>query len=154
MILEEKSDFPDDKLIKNIAILRDNIKSGYMVEFDIPEEDALRVSPYLIIKKDGYYWLIGNCHIRKPDPEKFRDYTEYTDKLTAYRIDLISYIGTAHTVPEQYIHWTTTNNKLKAESYTRINYGNRITKARFNQSISSDIEKALAKEHFEHNEDI
>lgn len=154
LIIEEKTDTPEDRVIKNIATLRDNIKLGYMVEFDIPEEDDLRVSPYFIIKKDGYFWLIGNCHIRKPDPEKFREYITYTDELTAYRIDLMTYIRTAHTVPEQYIHYTTTNYKLNAESYTRINYGNRITKARFNQHIQNKIAKALTQEHFEHGEDI
>lgn len=154
LVIEDKTDFPDEIIISNIAILRDHIKAGHMVEFDTDGEKALRVSPYHIVKKDGYYWLIGNEHIRKPDLEKFREYTSYTDEVTTYRIDRLFNIRTAHTLPTQYVHWSMTHNTLRAESYTRDNYGNRITKARYNQYIRNGIAKAMDKEHFEHREDI
>lgn len=157
-IIDKKKTLPSADVIENIAILRDNIKAGYMVEFyDTISEgrEKIRVSPYLLIYQEEQYWLIGNCHERKPMPADNKKYNIYTDALTTYRIDLIKDITTAHTPDETYVHWSTTHNKLRANSYTRINTGNRISKARNTEVIRKKLETVInGVINYEHGKDI
>ena len=157
-IIDRDKSLPSEDVVKNIAILRDNIKAGYMVEFcdtTLEISEKLRVSPYLLIHQEDQYWLIGNCHERKPQPGDNRKVSIYTDDLTAYRVDLITDIVTAHTPDETYVHWAMTHNTLRAHSYTRINMGNRITKARSTETIRKKIEKVInCANNYEHGKDI
>lgn len=157
-ILDRDKAMPGENVTKNIAILRDNIKAGHMVEFyDTVFEsgEKLRVSPYLLIHQEGHYWLIGNCHERKPMAGENRKVNTYTDALTSYRVDLISDINTAHTPSETYVHWAMTHNALRAHSYTRINMGNRKTKARNTEIIRKKLETVInSADKYEHGKDI
>ena len=157
-VIDRDKSLPSDEVVKNISILRDNIKAGYMVEFcdtTLEKREKLRVSPYLLIHQEDRYWLIGNCHERKPMPGENQKINTYTDVLTAYRIDLISDITTAHTPDETYVHWAMTHNTLRAHSYTRINMGNRITKARNTALIRKKLETVInSADKYEHGKDI
>jgi len=156
---ENEADADGEKLRQNISIIRQHIVDKLMVEMRLYDEDGcymdtLRVSPYRMIYRDGYYWMIGNCHERQPKKgDTYRNPT-YTDKLTSYRIDLLDKIETAHTPAETYVHWAMTHNALRAHSYTRINNGNRKTKARYNPSINKNLLEIFACEKYEHAKDI
>lgn len=129
-------------LAMKIAAIRDNIIRKRMVEmkvYDNDETELLRVTPYRIVHKDGYYWMIGN---RRAIPREDKPWNYYTEDLFAYRIDLIDQIKTAVTEEETYIHWTMTSNLLPNQSYTREGKG-RETRARYNENINDRLKCLL-----------
>lgn len=54
-----------DDMVKKIVTIRNNIIRMKMIEFDVEDNEkaeTIRVSPYKIVKRKEYYWLIGNRH--------------------------------------------------------------------------------------------
>lgn len=128
----------DEKLSDNIKIIRDNIINMRMLEITFEDSDTdLRITPYRIIHKDGYYWMLGNRHAI---PRDDRPWDRYTDDLSVYRIDLMKQIKTAHTPDETYIHWTMTTYLMPDQSYHRDGAG-RETKARYNEYVNRNLAK-------------
>ncbi len=149
-----------DELEGKLRIVREHIRSKKMLEimvdvekeYDDDDEDEkpvrakkrnrtieldIRVSPYMIVHQAGHYWLIGNRHER---PRKDAPWNYYTEALTAYRIDKINYMMTAHTPDETTIHWTMTKSMMPGKPFTRYGAG-RETKARYNKEIAGYLEK-------------
>ncbi|MGN0394528.1 MAG: hypothetical protein ACI4EF_04135 [Coprococcus sp.] len=129
-------------LASKIAKIRDNIIRKRMIEMKVNDNndtELLRVTPYRIVHKDGFYWMIGNRHAI---PREDKPWNYYTEDLFAYRIDLIDQIKTAVTEEETYIHWTMTPYLLPNQSYTRFG-GGRETRARYNEHINESLESLL-----------
>ncbi len=141
-IIRDLSVSEDDKttlIENNISIIRSFMKKGLMIDITVLSSDdeadkaksqIYQVSPYRIVYKDSLYWLIANWHERPAEtfPENpyyvyERKFPWYTDKLTAYRIDLITDIVEG-TVPDTTtVHWLMTQN-MRAGKYERMNDGN------------------------------
>ena len=156
------TDDENSEIEESLKIIRENILRKRMLEFDVRYPDSLgrereksiRVSPYRLLYSNGLFWMIGNWHERPIQGEKF---CWYTDDLTAIRVDKMSYIKTAHTPDETYIHWCMTNyHLLPRQSHTRISYANRETKARYNEYILRALEKldSMEEVELEHMEDL
>ncbi len=153
-LVQKDNEQIESKLQENIAILRDHIKDKYMVEMVVKNIGSLkpiRVSPYRIVHRDEYYWLIGNCHERKSKTSNKR---YYTNEYTFYRIDLIEKIETAHTKEETYIDTTTPKYKDCGKPYTRYSREKRITKARYDEFTQSSIDSEIKKQEFIHGKDF
>lgn len=127
-----------------LSTIRKHILSKEMLELEVVDADDkensmnIRVSPYRIIKKDHKLWLICNWHDR---PVEGQAWPRYTDDLTSIDISKIISLSTAQTPDETYIHWTSTRALLPGQSYTRISYANRITKARYGDKIKENLKK-------------
>lgn len=141
-ITRNLSDSVDDKtalIENNISIIRSFMKKGLMIDItvlssddgaDNAENGVYQVSPYRIVYKDSFYWLIANWHERPaetfPDSPYYvykRKFPWYSDELTAFRIDLITDIEEG-TVPDTTtVHWLMTRN-MRAGRYERMNTGN------------------------------
>ena len=132
----------EQELALKITTIRDNIIRKRMLEMEVCDNDHIefiRVTPYKILHKDGFYWMIGNRHAIPRDDKPWNDYTE---ALFAYRIDLIDKIKTAVTEEEIYIHWTMTKYLMPNQSYLREGKG-RETKARYNDDINDRLNRLL-----------
>lgn len=137
----------EQELALKITIIRDNIIRKCMLEMKVCDNnniECLRVTPYRIVHKDGFYWMIGNRHAI---PRDDKPWNYYTDELFAYRIDLINKIETAVTEEEIYIHWTMTKNLMPGQSYLREGKG-RETRARYNDYINDRL-KSLVESNFD-----
>ena len=144
---EEKNRDYLEETEEKIRTIREHILSKKMLELRVYAENpdypgkekdlTLRVSPYRIFHKDGYFWLIGNLHER---PKKDVPWSEYTDALSAFRVDKIHKMETACTPWETYIHWTMTKGLLPGQSYTRESIAQRDTKARYTECIKMELE--------------
>ncbi len=127
----------DDKtalIESNISRIRSFMKKGLMIDIEIriSDEEAddqktviCQVSPYRIVYKDSFYWLIANEHERPAETypyatEYVRDFPWYTDDLTAYRIDLIIEIFDAVIPTESSVHSGVTG-YLTNGPYLRVN---------------------------------
>ncbi len=156
--LDAISDDNAEIIESNIERLRYYIKKEHMTDItvsqspDATDETATykyQVSPYRIVHKDGYYWLIANWHERPAEtyvPKEYhtieqgyryaRFWPWYTDKLTAFRIDYIEKIEDAHVPAEQTIHWTMTRHLLPAPvDYRHTNGGLRKARKRDNMIV-------------------
>ena len=118
----------DDKaalIESNISKIRSYMKKGLMIDIEVrlfeAEDDnktrTCQVSPYRIVYKDSFYWLIANEHERPaetaPDNSYYlyeRKFPWYTDDLTAYRIDLITAITEGRVPKTTTVHWLMTQN--------------------------------------------
>ena len=154
------------KLEENISKLRNYMKKGLMANISVrPDEcnskrkaQLHQVSPYRIVCKDSHYWLIANRHERpastSPDPD--RKYPWYTDRLTAYRIDLIEEISDARVEELRTIHWTMTQ-FMNSGRYTRRSLDRSLRKARHGWEVIDQLRKydgTAAKIPLEHGKDI
>ena len=147
--LDSADDLDYTKIEHNISELRKYINSGMMVDIMVEcdsETGLFQVSPYRIVHKDGYYWLIANWHERPGDtiinsfnPGYKRKFPWYTDSLSAYRIDLIEKIEQAYVPDETTVHWTMTKTMMSGK-YTRRNAGSK-RKARLNDEMIRVLEK-------------
>lgn len=146
----------EQELALKIATIRDNIIRKRMLEMEVYDNDnteLLRVTPYRIVHKDGFYWMIGNRHAI---PREDKPWNYYTEDLFAYRIDLIDKIKTAVTEEEIYIHWTMTKYLLPNQSYKREGRGQE-TRARYNDYINDKLRSLLECSfdvEFQHNQKI
>lgn len=146
----------EQELALKITTIRDNIIRKRMLEMEVYYNDnteLIRVTPYRILHKDGFYWMIGNRH---GIPRDDKPWNYYTEELFAYRIDLIDKIKTAVTEEETYIHWTMTKYLMPHQSYSREGKG-RETKARYNDYINDNLKSLLECNFdvdFHHNEKI
>lgn len=146
----------EQELALKITTIRDNIIRKRMLEMEVYDNDnteVLRVTPYRILHKDGFYWMIGNRH---GIPRDDKPWNYYTEELFAYRIDLIDKIKTAVTEEEIYIHWTMTKYLMPHQSYSREGKG-RETKARYNDYINDRLNSLLECNYdveFHHNQKI
>ncbi len=119
--LDEKinGDIQKNELI--IKQLREHIKRGHMTDItvlDVEGKNAqvYQVSPYRLVEKDGFFWLICNWHERPAETFSYpggrehyrydRFFPWYTDKLTAFRIDLIEEVNTGRVPRKTKVHWT------------------------------------------------
>ena len=104
-----------------IKQLREHIKHGYMTDITVLDTNGnnptlYQVSPYRLVQKDSYFWLICNWHERPAETFSYPEGREhyrydrffpwYTDKLTAFRIDLIEEVNTGRVPRETKVHWT------------------------------------------------
>ena len=114
-----------------------------------------QISPYKIVRKNSFYWLIANWHERPAETYPYpagkeiyrireRFYPWYSDELTAFRIDLIQGIEDAHVPPVTDIHWTMTGNWLPPEGIQKVqkryNKGS-LRKARHGKTVTENIEQ-------------
>ena len=132
----------EQELALKITTIRDNIIRKRMLEMEVYDNDnteLLRVTPYRIVHKDGFYWMMGNRHAI---PRDGKPWNYYTEELFAYRIDLIDKIKTAVTEEEMYIHWTMTKYLMPSQSYSREGKG-RETRARYNDYINDRLKSLL-----------
>lgn len=146
----------EQELALKITTIRDNIIRKRMLEMEVYDNDKtelIRVTPYRILHKDGFYWMIGNRH---GIPRDDKPWNYYTEELFAYRIDLIDKIKTAVTEEEIYIHWTMTKYLMPYQSYLREGKG-RETRARYNDYINDSLNSLLECNYdveFHHNQKI
>lgn len=104
-----------------IKQLREHIKHGYMTDITVLDTNGnnptlYQVSPYRLVQKDSYFWLICNWHERPAETYNYprgREYYKYdrffpwyTNNLTSFRIDLIEEVKTARVPKETKVHWT------------------------------------------------
>lgn len=134
------------------------------------DSDALKctwhqVSPYRLLYAQGHYWLIGNEHERPANT--FSDYDLYqstykrrcpwyTDKLTAYRIDLITNVDKAYVEPTTHVHYMMSWNIPTGVSYERNN-AERPRKARYNVNMIANLaefDKVAPKLTYSHLQDL
>lgn len=173
-IIRNLSVIEDDetaRIERNISLIRSYMQNGLMIDIRVWSSDeeadkkftrTYQVSPYRIVHKDTFYWLIANEHERPAEtaPENpyylyERKFPWYTDCLSAYRIDLIADIAAA-TVPDTtFVHWAMTHNSIR-KSYERINAGS-LRRARNGARMREKLEAfdRTAKEiKLEHGGDI
>ena len=121
----------------NISKIKSYMKKGLMIDIEVRISDEendqktriCQVSPYRIVYKDSYYWLIANEHERPAEtaPENpfysyERKFPWYTDCLTAYRIDLITDVNVGKIPRTTTVHWTMTKYMIHGK-YERDNTG-------------------------------
>lgn len=146
----------EQELALKITVIRDNIINKRMIEMEVYHDDnieLLRVTPYRMVHKDDFYWMIGNRHAI---PRDDKPWNYYTEELFAYRIDLINKVKTAVTEEEMYIHWTMTKYLMPYQSYLREGKG-RETRARYNDYINDRLKSLLECNfdvEFHHNQKI
>ena len=132
------------ELSGKLKIIREHILRRKMLELEADQDGEqkksgmIRVSPYRLLYSDCAFWLVGNRH---EQPQSDVPWPWYTDVLTAFRVDRIHTLRTAHTPDRTFIHWKMTHNNLRAESYTRESYACRETKARRNPTIVRELEQ-------------
>ena len=149
-IIDLDRDKPEysDVLEQNIIELRGFISSKMMTDITVILEEGktrtkkYQVSPYRIIKKDGFYWLIANWHERPADTYIINGYRSkyplYVDYLSAYRIDLIDRIQKGYVPDVTTVHFSMNPMYLNYDAGYRFNRGNE-RKARFNKKINSTL---------------
>lgn len=167
-IIDLDRDKPEysDALEQNIIELRGFISSKMMTDITVILEEGKKrtkeyqVSPYRIIKKDGYYWLIANWHERPADTYDYYGYRSkypwFVNCLSAYRIDLIELIQKGYVPDETTVHFAMNPKYLNYDAGYRLNRGNE-RKARFNTYINdrlSEIDKNPESLVLEHCKDI
>lgn len=154
----------------NISKIKSYMKKGLMIDIDVrisnEENDQktriCQVSPYRIVYKDSYYWLIANEHERPAETAPDNSYLRYerkfpwyTDILTAYRIDLIIGITEGKVPKTTTVHWTMTKD-MRRGKYERDS-DESPRKARKGAEVMKKLEEfdRVAKEiTLKHNEDI
>jgi len=153
----DESDVEKRKEISNtISELRKYIRNKKMIDMDVKiicdgkknnKTEIHQVSPYRIVHKDGYYWLIANRHERPgktcPDNSMYpfgRRFPWYTDLLTSYRIDLIREISQAHVPKKTKVKWQMTK-ALHVDSYIRHSSGRTERRARYGEEIRYNLDK-------------
>ncbi len=163
----------DDKealIESNISKIRSYMKKGLMIDIEVRLSEAeddnkartCQVSPYRIVYKDSFYWLIANEHERPaetaPNNSYYlyeRKFPWYTDDLTAYRIDLITAITEGRVPKTTTVHWLMTQN-MHPGKYERDN-DESPRRARKGAGVMEKLEKfdRAAKEiTLKHNGDI
>lgn len=145
----------DSELQDKICMLRDHISNRLMVEMVVENIGSLkpiRVSPYRLVFRDDYYWLIGNCHERVS--KNYKKY--YTNEYTCYRIDLIKSIKTAHTPYETQITENTPKYGNIYRGYIRYRrYEGCVSKARCDKECSEyQIDRLIEQTEFTHGKDF
>ena len=164
----------DDKtafIESNISKIRSYMKKGLMIDIEVKVSDEeanqktriCQVSPYRIVYKDSYYWLIANEHERPAEtapanPYFFYDrkFPWYTDDLTAYRIDLITDISEGKVPLTTTVHWTMNLSSGLRGQYERINAGNprKARKGGGMQKMLEEFDRKAGGITLNHNGDI
>ncbi|MBP3783277.1 MAG: hypothetical protein J6I68_08530 [Butyrivibrio sp.] len=150
VIRDEGCDYDVIKVQENISTIRQYILDKMMINIEvlpgrteIGEKTSKRyqVSPYRIVRHSGYYWLIANWHERPASsfPGGERKYSWYTDRLTAFRLDLITKIEQAFVPYQTKIHYSMSPFMSNAR-YTRTNKRS-PRKARYPYDINANLYK-------------